>query len=122
MKIKLLLGIAVELILIYNFSSRIISLSETQKRIDTARAERDSLAVKYASRSAELAYVQTDSYVEEIARKKLFYGHAQDHLLIIPSDSDLRVDLPAVEHKDTAVGADGLGGYFVKWFDLFFRS
>jgi hypothetical protein len=119
-KICLIIAIFVEILLFYNFCTRIVSLSETQKRIDTARLNRDAVVSKYRERKNELDYVRTDSYVEDIARRKLRYGREGDHLYIVPAEREIKVELEKVDYTNLD-GSERTSNQFLNWYKLFFE-
>jgi cell division protein FtsB len=119
-RISLTIAILLELVLFYNFCTRLVSLSETQKRIDVARAARTSIQMEYEAKANELEYVRTDSYVEDIARRKLRYGRPEDHIYILPSTKEIGVTLEDIRFEEVTFQQQ-LTGQLIKWFELFFK-
>jgi len=119
-RISLIIAILIEIVLTYNFCTRLVSLLETQKRIDVARASRDGVKNEFQKKSNDLKYVLTDSYVEDIARRKLRYGREGEHIYIIASDKSRRVELDEVKFDDVSLG-QRLGGQIGNWINLFFK-
>lgn len=111
----LLLGI--ELLLLFQFSTRIVSILQTSSRIESKKLQRDMLKSEYESKESKLVYVRTDLYVEEIARQKLRYSKEGEHIYILPSTSVSLPDLPSV-----SLGPDegNVWGEILHWYKLFF--
>lgn len=119
-KALLIIILFIEISLIFQFTSRILSLSETQKRIDDARSNRDKLRLEYKKKQDELTYVQTDSYVEDIARRKLRYGLPNEHIYIVPADKKVAVELQGVRFEEVTF-QEQISGQLLRWFNLFFK-
>lgn len=114
----LVIIVLVELFLISQFSSRIVSILRTDSRIQTIQAQRNVLKQELTTKIDTLNYIRTDYYVEEIAQQKLHYGRDQENLYIIPHKDTLpnlaKIELE--EHSKTVwLGEAG------NWFRLFYN-
>lgn len=115
----LLLLIVFELIIVFQLSSRIISILQTDSRIQNTRLQRDILKRDLQAKQYSFAYVRTDSYVEEIARAKLRYSYAGEHMYIIRETNTTRPTLPTVAFAQD--GAHHRWGEIINWINLFFN-
>jgi cell division protein FtsB len=122
MKRRILLSffIILELILSYNFISRIFYILNTQKHIDTERIQRDVLKERYETRLSEYSYVKTDTYVEEIARIKLGLSKPGDYVYILPTDKNFTVSLPDIALAN-GESTERASGEVMNWYALFFN-
>jgi cell division protein FtsB len=114
----LLLLLFFELLVIFQLSSRIVSILQTDSRIQTTRLQRDILKKEYQSKMYAYSYVRTDLYVEEIARAKLRYGYPNEQMYIISEDRLQVPTLPQVEIVESA--SPKWWGEMLNWYSLFF--
>lgn len=80
-------------------------LTQTQKQLDRGKEENKKL-------KAQIIYAQTNQFIEEEARNKLFLGKPGDQTVVIPQKL-----LNPKENKKTL----DLRPNWQKWWDLFFK-
>jgi cell division protein FtsB len=112
--------IAMELILSYGFGSRIWTLWRAQERIEVARVKKEANKQEYEKKLAELAYIKTDTYVEEIARTKLGFAREGDAVYIVPENKRESVVLDEVVLPHSS-GLKNTRGEIYNWWRLFFK-
>jgi cell division protein FtsB len=119
-KIVLIILLSVELLLIYSFSSRAISVFRSLERISILRSTKEKVQSEYYRLVSELSYAQSDSYVEEIARTKLSFGRPDDYVYIVPEDKRQPVPLPSVKWPGEEKSYDSLDN-MKKWIEVFYK-
>jgi len=115
----LILILLFELVAVFQLCSRIISILQTDSRIQSTRLQRDILKKDFQSKQYTFGYVRTDLYVEEIARSKLRYSYANEQMYIIRESNLVRPELPPV--NITQADVSERWGEIVNWFNLFFK-
>ncbi len=86
-KILSLLITAICLIFIFNLSKELLRLSKADERIDQAEQKKEELRLENWQLKQELAYRQTDEFIEEEIRNNLLMVKRGETMVIVPSES-----------------------------------
>lgn len=86
-KILSLLVTAICLIFIFNLSKELLRLSKVDERIGQAKQKKEELKLENWQLKQELAYRQTDEFIEEGIRDKLLMSKKGETMVIVPSGS-----------------------------------
>ena len=84
--------IIVSLFIIQGFSRSLIELWQQKQRLSKAKQELVELEKKEEELKKQLAYYQSDEYVEKIAREKLMLGKPGEEVILLP-----KADQPLAE-------------------------
>jgi len=111
-KIIYIISIAVLLVIINNLVHSIYDLWHKQDLLTTAQKSLDLEKAKNQKLKAELSYVQSDQFVEEQARDRLFMSKPGEQDIIIPKD--------LIQPEKNQPKPD-IRPNWQRWFDLFLK-
>ena len=94
-----LLVTAICLIFIFNLSKELLRLSKADERIDQAEQKKEELKLENWQLKRELAYRQTEEFLEKEIRDKLLMVKEGETMVIVPAGS-IDIASSSVDTKD----------------------
>lgn len=121
--IILTLVLICEIVLIFQFSTKIYTVLQRQEKLDELRKQRDTAEQIAYEKQVQLRYVKSDLYVEDIARGSLGYTMEGERVYMVDSQRLPELHLPAVSISTTNTETDYRPWWqenALSWWSLFF--
>lgn len=104
--------IIVSLFVIQGFSRSLIELWQQKQRLSRAKQELSKLEEQEANLKKQLAYYQSDEYVEKIAREKLMLGKEGEEVILLPEQKD---NNPINQYTNNPISTNGKQENLPNW-------